>query len=64
MPQEEMSKLFKAFEQIGDPETRPSGGTGLGLVISKEIIVKHRGKIWAESVYGKGSAFHFILPLI
>ena len=63
MPQEEMSKLFKAFEQLGDPETRPSGGTGLGLVISKEIIVKHRGRIWAESVYGKGSAFHFILPI-
>lgn len=37
-------------------------GTGLGLILCKEFIDKHRGKIWVESVYGQGSAFTFTLP--
>jgi len=63
IPANEISKLFNPFEQLGDHETRPSGGTGLGLVISREIIVKHRGKIWAESEFHKGTSFHFVLPI-
>ncbi|NQT32933.1 MAG: PAS domain-containing sensor histidine kinase, partial [Candidatus Omnitrophica bacterium] len=51
-------KVFQAFEQIDRTE-----GTGLGLVISKEIIGRHHGRIWVESVKGKGSKFHFVLPV-
>lgn len=60
---QDLPKLFQPFEQVGDHKTRQKGGTGLGLAISKEIIVAHRGKIWAESELGKGSVFHFTLPL-
>jgi PAS domain S-box-containing protein len=63
IPSDEIRKLFRPFEQLGDPETRRSGGTGLGLVISKEIISKHGGRIWAESTYGKGTTFLFTLPI-
>ena len=59
----DLSKLFQAFQQLGAPRERKPGGTGLGLAICKEIIERHRGKIWAESEYGKGSIFHFILPI-
>jgi signal transduction histidine kinase len=60
---EDMPKLFHSFQQIVTLNDRKSGGTGLGLAISKEIIVRHAGKIWAESVFGQGSAFHFLLPI-
>ena len=58
--EEDMRKLFQRFAQL---ERRP-GGTGLGLAISKEIVEAHGGKIWAESEYGKGSIFHFVLPIV
>jgi PAS domain S-box-containing protein len=60
---EDMQKLFQAFGQLDGTRDKKSGGTGLGLVISKEIILAHKGKIWAESKAGKGSSFHFILPI-
>ena len=58
---EDLPKLFQAFEQLDSGGKK--GGTGLGLAISKEIIIAHNGKIWAESEPGKGSVFHFTLPL-
>jgi PAS domain S-box-containing protein len=60
---EDMPRMFTRFEQLDTGMTRKTGGTGLGLSISKEIIEKHNGKIWAESEFGKGTAFHFILPI-
>ncbi|PIQ88624.1 MAG: hypothetical protein COV72_07375 [Candidatus Omnitrophica bacterium CG11_big_fil_rev_8_21_14_0_20_42_13] len=59
-----MPRLFARFEQLHYGKDRKTGGTGLGLAISKEIIERHRGKIWAESEMGKGTAFNFILPII
>ncbi|MDO8489534.1 MAG: PAS domain-containing sensor histidine kinase, partial [Candidatus Omnitrophota bacterium] len=59
----DIEKLFMAFEQIGNEKVKKKGGTGLGLAISKEIILGHNGKIWAESQVGKGSVFHFTLPI-
>ena len=38
------------------------GGTGLGLAISREMIIAHNGKIWAESIEGKGTSIFFTLP--
>jgi PAS domain S-box-containing protein len=63
IPPLEISKLFQPFEQVGGLGSRQKGGTGLGLAISREIILAHHGKIWAESIIGKGSSFHFTLPL-
>jgi PAS domain S-box-containing protein len=60
---EDMQKLFCAFEQLDSTRDKKRNGTGLGLAISKEIILAHNGKIWAESEVGKGSGFHFILPI-
>jgi signal transduction histidine kinase len=59
---EDMKKLFCAFEQLDSTRDKKKGGTGLGLAISNEIILAHKGKIWAESEEGKGSAFHFTIP--
>ena len=59
---EDITRLFVSFEQLGRQVDR-RGGTGLGLAISKDIIEMHRGKMWVESESGKGSAFHFTLPL-
>ena len=42
--------------------SREQGGTGLGLAISKEVIEMHDGRIWADSIEGKGSSFSFELP--
>ena len=59
---EDMDKLYKSFSQIKTGNDRKMGSTGLGLAISKKIIDHHGGRIWAESEYGKGTAFSFILP--
>ncbi len=61
---EDMSKLFRKFEQLATGGERKTGGTGLGLAISKEIIEHHGGKIWIESESGKGSNFKFVLPIV
>ncbi|MCM8814030.1 MAG: PAS domain S-box protein [Candidatus Omnitrophica bacterium] len=55
-------KLFQQFVQLGDAGTRLSGSAGLGLAISRQIIERHRGKIWVESAPGEGTLFSFYLP--
>jgi len=61
--EEDMGNLFQQFRQLEKITERKTGGTGLGLAISKEIIEKHKGRIWAESEFGKGTTFWFILPV-
>ena len=60
---EDLPRLFHEFEQLTEGRERKTGGTGLGLVIAKEIIRQHGGKIWAESECNKGTTFHFVLPI-
>ncbi len=59
---EDAPKLFDRFKQVGDTLTNKPKGTGLGLVICKEIIEHHGGRIWFESEIGQGTAFSFTLP--
>lgn len=61
--EENLVKLFHTFEQIEPEITSKYGGTGLGLAISKQLVEQHGGKIRAESRYGEGSTFTFLLPV-
>lgn len=63
MKEKDIAKLFEKFVQLESLSDRKTGGTGLGLAISKDIILAHKGKIWAESEIGKGSVFSFVLPI-
>jgi PAS domain S-box-containing protein len=60
---QDQEKLFQPFSQVDDSPTRKTGGTGLGLSICQHIVNMHGGKIWIDSDTGKGSTFHFTLPL-
>ncbi|ACB50763.1 probable sensory transduction histidine kinase [Crocosphaera subtropica ATCC 51142] len=57
------SKVFEPFQQVGNILTNKPKGTGLGLSISKQIIEQHGGKIWFTSERQKGSTFFVSLPL-
>ncbi len=62
IPTDELSDIFNPFIQSSLTDTK-AGGTGLGLSICKEIVEAHDGRIWAENLAEKGSAFHIQLPL-
>jgi PAS domain S-box-containing protein len=61
IPQDIISKLFRIDDNYTSPGTHQEKGTGLGLILCKEFVDKHRGKIWVESVEGEGSEFFFTL---
>lgn len=61
--EEDEKRLFGKFWRSDDVAVRAQSGTGLGLFIVKELVERMGGRIWAESVKGKGSAFTFTLPI-
>ena len=56
-------KVFDEFVQADEDRSKKIGGIGLGLSIVKEIIEKHKGKIWIKSKMGKGTSIFFTLPI-
>lgn len=60
IPSESLSRIFERFYRVDS--SRTGSGTGLGLSISRHIVEAHDGKIWAESVEGRGSVFYFEIP--
>jgi PAS domain S-box-containing protein len=59
---ENLNKIFEKYHRIEDHAVQFQG-LGIGLFISYEIIQRHNGKLWAESEPGKGSVFHFRIPI-
>ncbi|MBU4139890.1 MAG: PAS domain-containing protein [Euryarchaeota archaeon] len=61
--EEDMGKLFKKFVQIDSGSSRKYGGTGIGLAVTKQFVELHGGTISAQSKFGDGSTFTFLLPV-
>ena len=60
--EDEIWKLFRIDQNHSTSGTHNEKGTGLGLILCKEFVDKHGGRIWAESKAGKGSLFCFTIP--
>src|SRR5438552_7029945 len=58
----ELGRVFALFYRSPDRSARDVGGMGLGLYITKEIVDRHEGRIWAVSEVGNGTTFHVVLP--
>jgi len=60
---EKLGQLFKMDKNVSTKGTANEEGTGLGLLLCKEMIEKHNGGIWVESEIGSGSKFYFTIPV-
>ena len=56
-------KIFETFFQVDSTADTKFGGAGLGLSISRGIVMAHGGKIWVSSKVGEGSTFKFTIPI-
>lgn len=63
IPKEKQEFVFDRFYRVGGEKSETFAGLGLGLFISAEIVRRHGGRIWVESLPGEGSTFYFNLPI-
>jgi two-component system phosphate regulon sensor histidine kinase PhoR len=60
IPAEAVSRVFERFYRVD--KSRSGSGTGLGLSIARHIVEAHQGRIWVDSMEGRGSTFFFTIP--
>jgi two-component system phosphate regulon sensor histidine kinase PhoR len=63
IPEAEQARIFERFYRVDAARSREVGGTGLGLAIAKHLVEAHGGRLWVESEVGRGSQFHFSVPV-
>lgn len=63
IPADQQQVIFEPFCQLECSKGRAAGGAGLGLPITKKLVEMHGGTLWLTSEVGKGSCFHFTLPI-
>jgi DNA-binding response OmpR family regulator len=62
IPEEFQKRIFERFAQADSSDTRQTGGSGLGLSIAREIVVRHGGTLSYDTVAGQGTTFHLDIP--
>ena len=63
IPEADQPRIFEKFFRASNRDATGASGTGLGLAICRRIIDRHNGRIWFESAQGKGTKFHFVVPV-
>ena len=63
IPRSDQPRIFERFYRVDVARSREVGGTGLGLAIAKHLVEAQGGRIWVESEVGRGSQFHFTVPV-
>jgi len=64
IPTEDIAHLFQKFYRVDNPDRQQIGGTGLGLYLSRRLAEAMQGRLYLESVHGKGSTFFLELPRV
>ncbi len=59
----DQQRIFEPFQQLDPALHHRTGGSGLGLSISRRFVEMHDGKMWLESELGRGTSFHFRVPI-
>lgn len=62
IPLEDQERIFDRFYRVENPETRAVAGTGLGLYLTRAIVLAHGGRCWVDSIPGRGATFYVALP--
>jgi signal transduction histidine kinase len=64
IPADAINRIFERYERIETKISNRNPGVGLGLSLVRQILGAHGGQVWAESVLGEGSCFHFTVPFV